>query len=363
MTLVRLWIGVAVCPAIVACGVGCVPPAGAPLTGDCRVVFQAPTATDGWTLVSDTSRTDTDLTYLTASGFGDRLDSLSLLAPPFKGMGCETATGSVSSDEPSLGTLRFEDRRLILDAELPAANGEDVCRFTLTATVERCGESQPLFQLGGFDATATEVRLAGAAVTAAPLVFYRTVRPIPAACTEPITSLPASWSLTNAFPLELPFSEPTEGVVVSASGSGDTIQLVDITGSSFSCFADEGTISFDGVTLLLDVPEHVFLPDPGFPDDAPSGESGNCSLHFSGRVTRCDFLVSTAFGTGPTAVEILRLEGTGQFRRGDVEGTLEEMYLLRQENVTGCGLGLGLWMPLGFAGLVGFHRGRRILHR
>lgn len=352
---------------------GCpgIPGNGGNHDGDCEAEFTAVAADEPWFLVTDSTVTEQGLTYFTMSGMGTGVDQVSLLAPPYEGTGCATASATAASDDSDgLGTLTIDGQRLRIRVQVPARNGETTCAFNFEAVLERCGKRETFVPLNTFDAVPGAAELDGEPVNLAEIQLLRFRQPQPDACADPLTSLPEEWTLSNVNPIEnlAPMPRP-DAVVATASGMGEIINTVDITGSSISCFADAGTITFDGTTLSIDVPEGDFnqppQPEPIEPPAPgqvmPPETQGGCSMQFTGTVADCDFFVLTFAGVGPVAFEILRIEGEGAYSRGDVTGTLDTMYLYRREGGENlCGIGMIFALPMGLLGLTALRTTRRI---
>lgn len=301
------------------------PDAAPPVAGECRstdVHFTNFQDGEPWILATRFFDLGDD-PLLMGMGIGDRLSGLALGADLVAGPGCAALGGDVE--------MTIEDGRIEVIAELTGYDDDARCRFELSAMIDPCGHD--VLGLTVFDVVGDATAVIGEETIAiSALQIIRIPVPEPTPCEAPVETLAGrSWSISNtdlSGPSGFGFPFPT-GPSLNIWGSGEDVESATWFGDIFDiereddiegCFGgpSDGTVSFDGQTLTIDL---EFDNEVGGPP---------CVIEYTGAVASCTIPGSGGLFGGfeyETGSQVLRIDGTGRFAGGGLEGELTTLYV------------------------------------
>lgn len=126
------------------------------------------------------------------------------------------------------------------------------------------------------------------------------------------------WSIVSLHPIALPFAAPASNfgeTFVAVGGNGSSVQsatlCTEVSGDACtgcSAVLPEGTVSFDGQTLTLDL---TFTEDPA-----------SCAVSFTGQATACGVYAEEGASGNP----VIRVVGEGTYQQADESGEIDVLY-------------------------------------
>ncbi len=277
--------------------------------------------TEVWMVAADT---------FLVGGYGPNVEFAILTTNPDAGDSC-------LGIHPS-GGLRYENGQLTADVAYADIGANRNCQVEFSADAAACDPSVQTATTCNLTEGSGRVRVGSRSADIGSPRIARFEPCTPPASLEDI----GQWTIQNTHILPLAFlAEPEDvGATVILGGDSTGERLVTIITSTSpdgstaeGCFdqSPQGTISFDGTSLVIDVTLE------GDDNDSGLGEPGACSIQFQGTVTYCcEFAPEAIGGNSADSAAIIRIDGTGTYQFKSVSGTMQFMYLnLLEESNSG----------------------------